>query len=612
MKLLRNLTGALLAATLSVSLCEGQAPSFTISNFAGNGTPGFSGDGSAATGAQLNTPFAVAIAGSSVYIADSGNNRIRVVTGGNISTVAGSGTAGNAGDGAKATAALMTNPSGIAVASSGTYYLSDTPNAEVRIVSSGTINIFAGTPGTSGFSGDGAAANLAAIDLPSALLVDSAGNVYIADTANNRIRKVTTDGNINTIAGNGNMGLAGDGGPALSAAFSRPQGLALDAAGNLYIADTDNSRIRKITTDGNIATIAGSDTGGGYSGDGGPAISAVLNHPRGVSVDASGNVYIADTFNQRIRVVLPNGTIYTIAGLGIQGYGGDGGSAIVAELNFPAGVAVSGANVYVTDSGNHAIRLLTPAPGVPTIVSGGAVGASAYGAFQTVAPGSWIEVYGSNLANTTRSWAAGDFNGINAPQFLSGTSVAIGGQLAYVAYVSPTQVNAQVPSSVGTGPQQIFVSNALGSSGPVGINVVTTMPGLLAPTQLKIGGKQYVGAFFADGTYVLPPNSIPGVTSRDAKPGDTIILYGVGFGSVTPSVKAGQMVQTQDRLVTPVQILFGQTAATLAYQGLSPGSVGLYQLNVVVPNVAANDATQITLTQGGVANQQTLYIAVSN
>ena len=276
------------------------------------------------------------------------------------------------------------------MASSGTYYLSDTPNAEVRVVSGGNINIFAGTPGTLGFFGDGGAANVANVNLPSALLVDSAGNVYIADTANTRIRKVTTDGNINTIAGNGNMGLAGDGGPALAAALSRPQGLALDAAGNLYIADTDNNRIRKITTDGKIATIAGSGTAGGYAGDGGPAISALLDDPRGVSVDGAGNVYIADTFNQRIRVVLPNGTIYTIAGLGLQGYGGDGGAAIVAELNFPTGVAVSGANVYVTDSGNHAIRLLTPAPSAPTIVSGGVV-YKVYGAFPTVAPGSWIE-----------------------------------------------------------------------------------------------------------------------------------------------------------------------------------------------------------------------------
>jgi uncharacterized protein (TIGR03437 family) len=406
------------------------------------------------------------------------------------------------------------------------------------------------------------------------------------------------------------MGFAGDGGPALAASFNRPQALAQDAAGNIYVADTDSNRIRKITTDGNIATIAGSGTAAGFAGDGGPAINALLNHPRGVAVDGAGNVYIADSFNQRIRVVLPNGTIYTVAGLGIQGYGGDGGPAIVSELNFPTGVAVSGSNVYVTDSGNHAIRLLTPAPSA-AIVSGVA-GASAYGAFPTVAPGSWIEVYGTNLSTTTRGWTSGDFNGVNAPQFLDGVSVTFGGQLAFVSYISPTQINAQVPSSVGPGPQQIFVSNASGSSAPVGINVVTTMPGLLAPAQLKIGGKQYVAAFFPDGTYVLPPNSIPGITSKDAKPGDTIVLYGVGFGPVSPTAKAGQTVQFQNKLTTPVQILFGQTSAALAYQGLSPGSVGLYQFNVVVPNVAASDATQLTLTQGGVANQQTLFTAVSN
>ena len=285
-----------------------------------------------------------------------------MVTGGNISTVAGNGTAGNAGDGSKATDALISSPAGVAVASSGTFYLSDTPNAEVRIVSGGTINNFAGTPGTPGFFGDGALAIDAEVTFPSALLLDSAGNVYIADTFNNRIRKVTTDGNINTFAGDGNMGFAGDGGQALGAAFNSPQGLAMDAAGNLYIADTNNDRIRKVTTDGKIVTIAGSGTAAGYAGDGGPAVSALLNHPRGVAVDGAGNVYIADTYNQRIRVVVPSGHHLYNCRLGHPGLsGGDGGPAIVSELNFPTGVAVSGANVYVTDSGNHAIRLLTPA-----------------------------------------------------------------------------------------------------------------------------------------------------------------------------------------------------------------------------------------------------------
>ena len=612
MKHLRNLTSAFSAATLFVSLCAGQVPIFNISNVAGNGTAGFAGDGSAATGSQLNLPFSVAIAGSNIYIADQVNNRIRLISNGNISTFAGSGTSGSSGDGTTATKANMADPTGVATDSSGNLYLSDTVNSEVRKVSGTNIAAFAGVAGTPGFGGDGAAATSAQINHPSGMLVDTAGNVYIVDTFNDRIRKVTTDGNITTIVGNGNTGYSGDGGPAIAAALNNPEAIAMDAAGNLYIADGVNNRIRKVTTDGNITTIAGSSSAGGFGGDGGLATNALLNHPRGVAVDGAGNVYIADTFNQRIRVVVPGGIIYTIAGLGIQGYGGDGGPAIQSELNFPTGVTVSGANVYVTDSANHAVRLLTPAPNSPKILSGGVIGASAFGGFPTFAPGSWIEIYGTNLSTTTRSWGSSDFQGVNAPNVLDGVSVTIGSQLAFLSYVSPTQVNAQIPSGVGSGPQQMFVSNATGSSAPYGVTVTNTMPGLLAPPQLKIGGKQYVAAFFSDGAYVLPPNAVAGLNSRQAKPGDTIVLYGVGFGAVSPTAKAGQIVQLQNKLQTPVQILFGQTAATLSYQGLAPGSVGLYQFNVIVPNVGANDAAQISLTQGGTPGAQTLYTAVKN
>lgn len=612
MKQLRNLTGAFVAATLFVSVCAGQAPSFNISNVAGNGTAGFGGDGSAATSAQLNIPYSVAISGSNVYIADQVNNRIRLISGGNISTVAGSGTSGSAGDGSKAINALMASPTGVAVDSSGNFYISDTVNSEVRKVVAGVINAFAGTAGTPGFGGDGAAATSAAISQPSGLVLDSAGNLYIADTFNDRIRKVTTDGNIATLAGSGSTGFSGDGGPALSAALYNPVALAIDAAGNIYIADEVNNRIRKVTTDGMIHTIAGSSTAGGYSGDGGLAVNAMLNHPRGVAVDGAGDVYIADSFNQRIRVVLPNGIIYTIAGLGIQGYGGDGGPALLAEFNYPTGVAVSGANVYVVDSANSAVRLLTPAPAGPSILFGGVVSASAYGGFSTVAPGSWVEIYGTNLSTVTRGWTAGDFSGVNAPKSLNGVSVTIDGQLAFVSYVSPTQVNAQIPGSVGTGPQQLFVYNGSGVTQPVGITIANTAPGLLAPAQLKIGGNQYVAAFFSDGSYVLPPNSVSGLTSRLAKPGDTIVLYGIGFGPVAPVANPGQIVQLLNKLDTPVQILFGQTAVTPTYQGLAPGSVGLYQFNVVVPSVPANALTPFTFSQGGVGGTQTLYVGISN
>src|SRR5262249_7296557 len=159
-------------------------------------------------------------------------------------------------------------------------------------------------------------------------------------------RKVTTDGNIATIAGTGDQGFAGDGGPATAAVFYNPESIAVDTKGNIYIADGTNNRVREITTDGNIKTIAGSSTTGGFVGDGGPGTGAVLNHARGVAVDGAGNVYIADCFNQRIRMVTPDGIIYTIAGTGSLGYSGDGGPAILAQLKFPSGVTVSGGNIY--------------------------------------------------------------------------------------------------------------------------------------------------------------------------------------------------------------------------------------------------------------------------
>jgi uncharacterized protein (TIGR03437 family) len=602
----------LLNLAVFAAVCAAQAPSYTISNFAGTGTSGFSGDGAAATSAQLNTPFAVAVSGSNVYISDQVNNRIRLVSNGTISTYAGSGTSGNSGDGSSATKANITNPTGVATDSSGNVYFSDTLSAEVRKVSGGNVNDFAGTANTHGFGGDAAAATLALLAFPSGLAIDSANNAYIADTFNNRIRKVTTDGNIATIAGDGDQGFVGDEGPAIYAAFFNPEAVAVDAQGNIYVADGTNNRIRKITKDGIIHTIAGSSTTGGYAGDGGPAIKALLNHPRGIAVDGAGNVYIADSFNCRIRMITPGGIIYTIAGTGAAGYSGDGGPAILAQLSFPTGVTLSGANIYVVDSVNHAVRLLTPSPTSPSIGTGGVIGATAYGASTVLAPGSWIEIYGSNLSTTTRSWNTGDFNGFNAPTSLDGVSVTVGGQAAFISYVSPGQVNAQLPSTVGAGPQQVVVSNSSGATGGYGVTVNPTQPGLLAPSQFKINGKQYVAAYFADGTSVLPPNSVSGVTSRQAKPGETIVLYGVGLGAVTPTTKAGTITHLLNTVQTPVQILFGQTAGTVNYDGLAPGYVGLYQINVVVPSVGASDASPISIIQGGVSSNQTLYTAISN
>jgi uncharacterized repeat protein (TIGR01451 family) len=220
----------------------------------------------------------------------------------------------------------------------------------------GDISTYAGN-GTAGFSGNGGPATSASLYYPDGVALDSSGNLYIADTWNNRVRKVSTSGTISTVAGNGTAGFSGDGGPATSASLRYPDGIALDSSGNLYIADTSNMRVRKVSTSGTISTVAGNDTEPGFSGDGGPATSASLSYPRGVALDFSGNLHIADTDNERVRKVSTSGTISTVAGSGTAGFSGDGGPAASASLNDPYGVALdSSGNLYIADTYNHRIR----------------------------------------------------------------------------------------------------------------------------------------------------------------------------------------------------------------------------------------------------------------
>jgi uncharacterized protein (TIGR03437 family) len=598
-------------------LCEAQ--SYTITTVAGNDTNGFSGDAGAAISAQLSSPVAIAIdKAGPLYIVDQGNNRIRQVSAGTISTVAGNGTNGYTGDGGKGSSAELSNPAGVAVDSSGTFYIADFTNSLVRkVTSSGTISTVAGNYNLgAGYSGDGAAAANAQLKQPAGVALDAASNLYIADYGNNVIRKVTSGGTITTIAGNGVAGATGDGGPATSASLNGPRGIAIDASGNLYIADTANHRIRKVAADGTISTVAGIGSAG-FSGDLGRATGAALNSPRGVAVDAAGNLYIADSLNSRVRKVAANGAITTVAGSGRIGYAGDGGLATSASLFFPSGVALDAAgNVYIADTQNSVVRMIAAMPGTsdpPLVNQGGVVGSAAFGSFSSAAPGSWIEIYGMNLAGSSRGWSGSDFKAANAPTILNGTTVTIGGQPAFIAYVSAGQVNAQVPSNVGPGPQQVTVNTLSGSSDPRTLTVNTVQPGLFAPPFFQIGGKQYAGATFTDGgTFVLPQGAVADVTSRPARPGETIVLYGIGFGSVMPDIPAGQIAQQTNSLTSQLQVYFQQTPATVTYAGLAPNAVGLYQFNVVVPNVASSAAVPLTFTLDGISGTQTLYIAVQN
>lgn len=562
-----------------------------------------------------------------VYVADWNGLVQKVSPGGSITTLAGGAVAsgGLVGDGGSATSANLSFPSGVAVDSAGSVYIADTGNNRIRKVStSGAIATVAGPGSTNGTLGDGGPATSATLSHPASIALDPSGNLYIADTGHNRIRKVSLDGTITTVAGNGLASSAlGDGGPATSAALSLPVGIAVDAQGNLFIADSGHARIRLVAS-GTISTVAGNGTSA-YAGDGGVAtltaiggnpqgISGGIYFPEGLALDASGEIYIADKANGRIRVVTSDGQISTIAGNGGNPSTGDNGLATNAGLACACEVALgTDAKVYVADY--MSVRMLTPTgtpiyPG-PSFEVNGVVNASAFGTAAQLALGSWVEIHGSYLAPDSRTWTGADFSDITAPTSLDGTSVTIGGQPAFISYISAGQVNAQVPTNIGSGAQQLVVTTTYGKTANYTITVNGVLPRLLAPPSFSFNSIQYAVALFSDGaTYVLPSGAIPGVPSRPATVGDTITLYGIGFGSVTPNNPAGQIVQGNNSLDLPFTAKIGAMPATVLYAGLAPGAIGLYQFNIVVPKVTATGALPFSFTLGGVAGPQTLYISI--
>jgi sugar lactone lactonase YvrE len=361
-KVLRTLL-ALMIVTFATSL---KAQTFTITTIAGNGTPGFLGDGGLATSAEISSPqVGYSDDSGNVYIADANNNRLRKVTStGKIYTVAGNGTGAFAGDSGLATAAELYYVTGAVKDSAGNVYVSDFYNNRIRkIKSNGKIYTIAGT-GVGSYNGDGIKATTADINHPVGICLDKKGNIYFADEFNARIRKIDTAGIITTVAGNGSPGYTGDNIVATSAELNSADGIAVDDSGSLYIADQSNQRVRKVNyKTGIITTIAGKDTAG-YSGDGSAATLAKLSGPQGVAVDKMGNVYIADYWNNRVRMInYATGIITTIAGTGTAGFFGDGGLATSAELSQPIGISIDASgNLFVADQGNARIRNLTPNP----------------------------------------------------------------------------------------------------------------------------------------------------------------------------------------------------------------------------------------------------------
>lgn len=597
-----SLAAAALAATLAA-----QAPQYTIKSFAGNGTSGFEGDSSAATAAKLYSPLGLAADSSgNIYISDQLNHRIRkVATNGTITTIAGKELQGSTGDDGAATSAALNAPSGVAVDKSGNIYIADTRNHKIRkVATDGKITTFAGD-GIAGFvekntDGTYVDAKNAQLNFPTGVAVDASGNVYIADSANHRIRKVGTDGKISTVVGTGVAGYAGDDGMATSATLNHPTAVAVGSGGSLYIADQQNHRIRKVTPDGVIKSIAGIGQPG-YSGNGGPATLAALFYPTGVAVDDSGNVFVADMTNNRIRRIAEDGTIAAIAGSGKFGDTGVDEPGLNARLKFPTAVLVAGGKVYFSDSQNHRVKVLTPvavpptSTGVPVISDGGVGLAAEYGSSRTIAPGAWIEITGVRLAG----------------EQAEATRVTIDGQPAVVAEAGAERLKAQAPFTLSAGEREVRVSTALGESEPAKVQVAAAEAGLEARAQFRLEGRQYAAARIGDSdVYALPAGAVEGVESRPVKPGETLVIEGTGFGAVTPYVETGERAGEGSTLVAPVRFEIGGVVAQVVSAGLAAGKMGVYQFRIQVPEAVESGPAAIQVTVDGRVSTQTLSVAV--
>ena len=575
----------------------------SISTFAGNGTFSYSGDGGAATQAQLNTPQGVAVdTNFNVYIADTLNNVVRKVSpNGTISNYAGNGGAGSSGDGSAATSAQLHGPQGLAIDASGNLFIADTMNAKVRKVSaSGVIGTAAGS-GTAGFGGDGGAAASAQLNLPVGVAVDSSGNLYIADFGNSRVRKVSASGaTIGTVAGNGSAGYSGDGGPAVKAQLTGPQGVAVDSAGNLYIADTGNNLVREVTAGGQIATVAGNGLAG-YSGDGGQATLAQAGNPVGVAVDAVGNIYTVDA-STRVRQVYPNGLIATIAGNGSRGYTGDGGPATQAQLNAPSAIAVGkNGNLYVADMANNAVRLLQYASNGLAI---GAVTNAASSIGGPVAPGEVVVLYGNGLGPAKLTQSQLDPTSGLVGTNLAGTRVIFNGTPAPVLYTWATQIAAVAPYGITGSNVQVFVEYQGQTSAPVTVPVAAVVPALFTQDS---SGKGQAAASNQDGT-------VNGA-AHPAKAGGYISLWLTGAGQTNPASVDGQPgAAPLPKPVAPVAVTIGGQAATVQYAGQAPYAVaGVMQINAQIPSgVPAGNAVPVVVQVGSVSTQAGVTVAVGN
>jgi uncharacterized protein (TIGR03437 family) len=575
----------------SVSITVNFNPLQTATNFAGNLSSGYSGDSATSSSAQLWSPENVTTdASGNLYIADRGNHVIRKVTpDGVITTFAGTGQLGSSGDGGPATAATFNEPTGLAFDATGNLYIADANNHRIRkITPQGIISTVVGN-GTDEFAGDGGPATQASLNLPIAVTFDKAGNLYITDTLNNRIRKVTTNGAIQSIAGVTLNGYTGDGGLATQAQLNFPTGVVVDDAGNVFIADTSNHRVRKINTSGIISTVMGTGSAG-YSGDEGPAVNAVLNAPGGLALDAAGNLYIADQYNHCIRRLSTDGKASTAVGSGTQGAGNGSGDATSIQLNAPAGVAFDRAgNLFIADTNNHRVVK------VQTYNSITSVSAASYRSNRPVAPDTIVSAFGPRLALSTKAVTTPPL-----PTSLDGAKVIVKDsdgieRLASLFFVSPLQVNYLMPTGTALGIATITLTINDVVVASEAIQIVASEPSLFTASQngsgvaaasilyFRNGVPRYESGFACD---AQGQNCV--ARQIDLNAGDEVYLelYGTGIRN-----NSG---------LTNVTVTVGGEAVPVLYANKQPDFVGLDQVNIRIPKpFAGRGEVDVVLTVDG-------------
>jgi uncharacterized protein (TIGR03437 family) len=704
--------GFLIAFTSALVCGQG-----VISTVAGSGNASAAGDGGPATSASFHPDGLTLDSAGNIYIADQNNNRIRKVDlNGNITTVAGNGNTQFNGDGGPATSAtvyIAANHNGLAVDAAGNLYIADDGHHRIRKVNAnGIITTVAGT-GAQGFSGDGGPATSAQLYRPSGVAVDHAGNLYIADMLNRRIRKVDTSGIITTLAGTGEFGSSGDGAQAVNATLETPVDVTVDAAGNVYVADQDTNTVRKISPAGIISLYAGNNTFG-FSGDGGPAVNAAFAGPYSVTLDGAGNAYISDYGNHRVRKVDPSGVITTIAGAGgaSAGTNGDGGPPLSANVN-PAGVAFDSAgNYYIADLNGNRIRKVnvsatvpglnssagsiyfstlvngnTPASQILTVSTLGTVPLGFKASASTSSGGNWLQattagvntpsqitvsvltlppagiyrgsvvltpnsvglaaitvpvtlnvvataapkpavaangvvnaasfkpgvtanalvtIQGTNLASTTDDWNKAIGSG-QLPTSLDGVTVVFNGKPGYITYISPTQINVLAPD-VSAGTASILVTNLGANSG-----IVNVSSSLAGPAFFLWPGNQPV-ATHQDYSYAVKAGTFAALPTVAAKPGDVLVLWGTGFGAATPTPAPGIPVPGDKLYSTSAlpTVTINNLAATVYGAALTAGYAGLYQVAIQVPTSLADGDWPVVATIGSVASPTSVVLSVKH